>query len=128
MVMLHGGYALPRFVIIRGVVEKSLLAGCHSHMTFVYPIILGGLLAAGIPVLLHFLVRDKPKSLLFPAFRFLLQQCRTNTRKLRLRHLLLMLLRAVLLALLCFASGAATLLARRARPEPGTAGDAPAGV
>src|SRR5947208_2432954 len=72
-------------------------------MTFVYPLLLGGLLLAGVPVLLHFLVRQKPKTLLFPAFRFLVQKRRSNTRNLRLRHLLLLLLRVALILLICFA-------------------------
>jgi hypothetical protein len=72
-------------------------------MTFVYPLLLGGLLLAGLPVLLHFLVRQKPKTLPFPAFRFLIQKRRSNTRNLRLRHLLLLLLRMALLILICLA-------------------------
>jgi Aerotolerance regulator N-terminal/von Willebrand factor type A domain len=72
-------------------------------MTFVYPLLLGGLLLAGLPVLLHFLIRQKPKTLLFPAFRFLLLKRRSNTRNLRLRHLLLLLLRIALIALICLA-------------------------
>jgi hypothetical protein len=72
-------------------------------MTFVYPLLLGGLLLAGLPVLLHFLIRQKPKTLVFPAFRFLMQKRRSNTRNLRLRHLLLLLLRIALLVLLCLA-------------------------
>lgn len=72
-------------------------------MTFVYPLVLGGLLLAGVPVLLHFLIRKKPKTLLFPAFRFLMQKQRSNTRNLRLKHLLLLLLRVALIALVVFA-------------------------
>lgn len=72
-------------------------------MTFVYPLLLGGLLLAGVPVLLHFLIRQKPKTLLFPAFRFLLLKRRSNTRNLRLRHLLLLLLRIALIVLICLA-------------------------
>lgn len=72
-------------------------------MTFVYPLLLGGLLLAGLPVLLHFLVRKKPKVLTFPAFRFLMQKQRSNTRNLRLRHLFLLLLRIALIVLLCLA-------------------------
>ena len=70
-------------------------------MTFVFPILLGGLALAGVPVLLHLIVRQKPKRLPFPAFRFLTQQHRTNTRKMRLRHLLLLALRVFLLAAMC---------------------------
>src|SRR5947207_1649211 len=72
-------------------------------MTFVFPALLGGLLLVGIPVLLHLIMRQKPKHLLFPAFRFLLQKHRTNQRKLRLRHLLLLLLRMLLIAAICLA-------------------------
>src|SRR5947209_4476946 len=67
-------------------------------MTFVFPLLLGGLLLAGVPVLLHLIVRQQPKRLPFPAFRFLVQQQRTNLRKLRLRHLLLLALRVFLIA------------------------------
>ncbi len=74
-------------------------------MTFVFPVLLGGLLLAGIPVLLHLLMRQKPKMLSFPAFRFLVQRRQTNLRKLRLRHLLLLALRMALIALLCLALG-----------------------
>src|SRR5947209_3995233 len=72
-------------------------------MTFVFPFLLGGLVLVGIPVLIHLIMRQKPKTLRFPAFRFLLQRHRTNLRKLRLRHLLLLALRMLLLAALCLA-------------------------
>src|SRR6516165_9129310 len=70
-------------------------------MTFVFPVLLGGLALAGIPVLLHLIVRRKPKRLPFPAFRFLVQQQRSNLRKLRLRHLLLLALRVFLIVAMC---------------------------
>ena len=72
-------------------------------MTFIHPLLLGGLLLIGIPVLLHLIMRQKPKQLPFPAFRFLAQRARTNQRKLQLRHLLLLALRMLLIALLCLA-------------------------
>jgi hypothetical protein len=72
-------------------------------MTFIHPLLLGGLLLAGIPVLLHLIMRQKPKRLSFPAFRFLAQRARSNQRKLQLRHLLLLLLRILLIALICLA-------------------------
>ena len=67
-------------------------------MTFVFPALLGTLLAAGIPVALHLMMRPKPRTLPFPAFRFLVAKQRANQRSLRLRHLLLLLLRMVLIA------------------------------
>src|ERR1700738_611187 len=79
-------------------------------MTFVFPILLGGLLLAGVPVLLHLIMRQKPKTLPFPAFRFLVQRQRTNLRKLQLRHLLLLAMRILLIVLLCLALGRPRLL------------------
>src|SRR5918998_3782843 len=72
-------------------------------MSFVFPALLGTLVLAGIPVLLHLILRQKPRTLPFPAFRFLVARHRSNQRKLRLRHLLLLLLRIGLLALLILA-------------------------
>src|SRR4051794_14534303 len=72
-----------------------------NAMTFVFPLLLGGLVLTGIPVLLHLIVRQKPKRLPFPAFRFLVQQHRRNQRKLRLRQLLLLALRVFLIAAMC---------------------------
>ena len=72
-------------------------------MTFVFPFLLGGLVLIGIPLLIHLIMRQKPKTVQFPAFRFLVQRHRTNLRKLRLRHLLLLALRIGLILLICVA-------------------------
>jgi hypothetical protein len=72
-------------------------------MSFVHPLLLGGLLLVAVPVLIHLIMQQKPKRLTFPAFRFLMQKVRTNQRRLRLRHLLLLLLRMGLIALMCLA-------------------------
>jgi hypothetical protein len=72
-------------------------------MTFVFPLLLGGTALVGVPVLIHLLMRQKPKTLPFPAFRFLVQRHRTNQRKLRLRHLLLLALRIGLILFICLA-------------------------
>jgi hypothetical protein len=72
-------------------------------MTFIHGYLLGGLLLAGVPVLLHLLMRQKPKRLSFPAFRFLKARQRTNQRRMRLQHLLLLLLRILVVAALCLA-------------------------
>ena len=72
-------------------------------MTFVFPILLSGLALMGIPVLLHLIMRQKPKHLPFPAMRFLLQRHRTNQRRLQLRHLLLLALRMLLVAAIVLA-------------------------
>src|SRR5262249_10567417 len=75
----------------------------RTPMTFVYPFLLGGLMLVGIPVLLHLIMQQKPKRLLFPAVRFLLQKRRTNQRRLRLRRLVVLALRMLLIAAICLA-------------------------
>jgi hypothetical protein len=72
-------------------------------MSFVFPVALGGLALVSVPILVHLIMRQKPKHLLFPAFRFLLQRHRTHLRKLRLRHLLLLAMRILLVALIILA-------------------------
>jgi len=72
-------------------------------MTFLHPLLLGGLVLVGLPILIHLIMRQKPKRLPFPAFRFLLQKHRTNQTRLRLRQLLLLLLRMAIIAALCLA-------------------------
>ena len=63
---------------------------------------LGGLLIA-VPVLLHFLMQPKPVLMMFPAMRFLQQRSATNKSRMRLRHLLLLLLRCLLIGLVALA-------------------------
>jgi hypothetical protein len=82
-------------------------------MTFVHPLLLGGLILVGVPVLIHLMMRQKPKRLRFPALRFLQQRYLTNSRHLRLRHLLLLALRIGLLTLLCLAFARPKLFSER---------------
>jgi hypothetical protein len=72
-------------------------------MFFIHPLLLGGLVLAGVPILVHLIMRQKPKHLLFPAVRFLMQKHKSNQRRLQLRHLLLLLLRMAIIAALCLA-------------------------
>src|SRR5260370_29695741 len=87
-----------------------------TAMTFIYPLMLGGLVAVGLPILLHLLMRQKPKHVMFPAFRFLQQKAKRNQRKIRLRHLLLLLLRMLLLALICLALAKPRVFSDRGGP------------
>lgn len=82
-------------------------------MTFIHGYLLGGLLLVGVPVLLHLIMRQKPRHLSFPAFRFLRQRHLINRRKLRLQHLLLLLLRMGVIAALCLALARPRLAAER---------------
>src|SRR5579864_7307516 len=72
-------------------------------MVLTHPLLLFGLLLVTIPVILHLLMRAKPKKLIFPALRLIQNRKRTNTRRMRLRHFWLLLLRMAVIALLAFA-------------------------
>ena len=72
-------------------------------MTFVNPFILAGLALIAIPIVLHFVMRHKPKRIEFPALRLVRQRQQASQRRLRLQHLLLLVLRVGLLALLVLA-------------------------
>src|SRR5262249_26836277 len=82
-------------------------------MSFVHPLLLGGLLLIGIPVLIHLIMQQKPKHLSFPAFRFLQKRHRVVQRTLRLRHLLLLLLRILVIAFICLALARPGLFSER---------------
>ena len=58
---------------------------------------------AAIPIILHLTMRRRPKSITFPAVRFLVQKRETNQRSLNLRHWILLALRILALALLALA-------------------------
>ncbi len=72
-------------------------------MTFVNLSLLAGTALVAVPIVLHLIMRRKPTLLEFPALRFIQQRADMNRRRLRLRHLLLLLLRAGAIALLAFA-------------------------
>jgi hypothetical protein len=72
-------------------------------MTFVNFAMLSGVGLIAIPIILHLIMRRKPKLLEFPALRFIRKRHDSNQRRLRLRHLLLLLLRAGAIALLALA-------------------------
>lgn len=70
-------------------------------MTFTtFSLFLGGLTAAGVPVLLHLLMRGKPKRIVFPPLMFLQKNLRVQRRNYQLKHIVLLLLR--MLALILF--------------------------
>jgi hypothetical protein len=53
----------------------------------------------GLPILLHLIMKQEPKRLLFPAVRFLEKRRKINQRKMRLRHFLLLLMRMLIVGL-----------------------------
>ncbi|MBN2477415.1 MAG: BatA domain-containing protein [Pirellulales bacterium] len=72
-------------------------------MTFVNLSLLGGTALIALPIVLHLIMRQKPKRLEFPALRFIQKRSDVNRRRLLLRHILLLLLRAAAIALLACA-------------------------
>ena len=91
-------------------------------MTFLHPLALLGLAAAAIPALLHLLERRIPPEAEFPPLRYLSEAERQSARRLRLRHVLLLLLRTALIALIVLAA------ARPLVPAPAPASMARAAV
>src|SRR5262245_22851071 len=72
-------------------------------LSFVSPWLLFGAACVAIPIIIHLILKKKPKHLMFPALRFLQQRRKTNLQKLRLRHLILLALRVLLILVLAVA-------------------------
>ena len=72
-------------------------------MVFLTPLFLFGLLAAAIPVAIHLIRREKPPKLMFSTVRFLKKTSRKLVLFQQLQQLLLLALRAGLIALIVFA-------------------------
>ncbi|MEX0712220.1 MAG: BatA domain-containing protein [Pirellulales bacterium] len=91
-------------------------------MDFVNPALLAGAAAAAAPIILHLVMRQQPRHLEFPALRFIQVRQDANRRRLKLRHLLLLLLRCAAVCLL------AAALARPSVKASGVIGDQEAPV
>ena len=78
-------------------------------MTFLNPIALIGILAAGIPIVLHIFNLRKLKTIDFSTLSFLKELQRTKIRRLKLRQLLLLFLRTLLVILVVVAFSRPTL-------------------
>jgi hypothetical protein len=66
-----------------------------NWLGFTNPCLLFGLFAAGLPVLIHFLTRARPRRIAFPPFKFLLEACAGQQSLHRLRTILLLTLRTL---------------------------------
>ena len=91
-------------------------------MDFLNPALLFGATAIAMPIVLHLIMRQNPRLVEFPALRFLKLRQETNQRRLKLRHLLLLILRCAALCLLALA------LARPSMKTSGTVMDQQAPV
>lgn len=73
-------------------------------MSFLHPLALLGLAAAAIPALLHLLQRRIPPEIDFPPVRYLSAAERESARRLKLRHVLLLILRTALIVTVVLAA------------------------
>lgn len=78
-------------------------------MQFLDPIFLTGLLAAGIPILLHFLQRRKAIRVQFAPLRFLRPTHQKQMQRMNLHRLLLLLLRVAIIVMVVLALARPTL-------------------
>lgn len=72
-------------------------------MGFVNLSLLAGGIFVAIPVVLHLIMRQRPKPMVFPALRFIQQRRIANQRRLQLRHWLLLALRCGAIGLVALA-------------------------
>lgn len=82
-------------------------------MSLINASLLFGLGLAALPVILHMIMRAKPKRIEFPALRLLRTRKVSNSRRMQLRHLLLLILRSLLIAVLVLAIARPSLPAAR---------------
>src|SRR5205809_5968386 len=102
--MAHGVSA-PRHCVPSHSDRHALRYGlAAARVTFLHPLALVGLAAAAVPALLHLLERQVPPEAEFPPLRYLSEAERQSARRLKLRHLLLLLLRTALIALVVLAA------------------------
>src|SRR5438445_1675608 len=72
-------------------------------MSFLNPILLGGLFAISIPIIIHLLNRRKFQKVVWAAMRFLKISVEQNQRRMKIEDLILLVLRCLLVALLALA-------------------------
>lgn len=78
-------------------------------MNFLNPLAFIGMLAAGVPLLLHLLNLRKLRTIEFSTLRFLQELQQTQVRKVKLRQILLLILRTLLIALAVLAFARPTI-------------------
>ena len=72
-------------------------------MTFLNPTALFALLAAGIPVIIHFLNLRKRNKIPFSSIEFILRMQKTNIRRIKIKKWILLILRVLIIACLVLA-------------------------
>ncbi len=81
------------------------LAALSAVITFAAPALAWGVLAAMVPVLIHLMLRQRPRRQVLPTLQFLLASHRSHQRAQRLKHLLLLACRVLLVRGSCGSSG-----------------------
>jgi len=71
-------------------------------LTFLFPALLIAAGAVAAPVVIHLILRTKPRRVVFPPLMFVRKTHLASISKLKLRHLLLLLLRAAIVACIAF--------------------------
>ncbi|HYC50069.1 MAG TPA: BatA domain-containing protein, partial [Gemmatimonadaceae bacterium] len=72
-------------------------------MNFLAPAALAGLMAIAIPVLIHMINRERKETIAFPSLMFLRKIPHRSVRRQKLRHLLLLALRCLAIAIIVWA-------------------------
>src|SRR5690606_39102633 len=70
---------------------------------FLNPALLAGTALVAVPIVLHLIMRQRPRFYEFPALRFVRRVHETNQRTFRLRHWLLLAMRIAAIACLALA-------------------------
>jgi len=70
------------------------------NWAFTNPLMLAGLAAVGLPLLIHWLTRARPRRIAFPPFKFLVEACAGQQAVNRLRTIVLLIIRCLLVAAL----------------------------
>lgn len=73
-------------------------------IAFAAPWVLGGLVLAAVPIVLHLVARREPPVVEFPAVRYLEETSRRHQRRVHLQHWVLLLVRTLLIILLVLAA------------------------
>ncbi|HEY8062452.1 MAG TPA: BatA domain-containing protein, partial [Gemmatimonadales bacterium] len=85
-------------------------------VVFLVPAILGGMLALGVPLLLHLRRRERERPMRFPSLMFLQRVTISTARRRRITDWPLLMLRALIVALAVLAFARPVI-----RPHPGAA-------
>jgi len=91
--------------------------GMIGVASFLFPVVLAASAAVAAPVIIHLMMRTKPRLVVFPAMRFVLKTHQANLSKLKLKHLILLAMRMAMIALIVLLIARAQLPNWAAAPQ-----------